>query len=120
MREVPGEDQYGAPLPTLLRLVSILVDLQAEWIGAEGELLALGLPDWRSTAMTQAIGSVVSRNATGLSETSQPTSTASPATSCQSSRTTGTNAGVRRSSAAIWLSRAADQVRRFRPRWLRG
>jgi hypothetical protein len=68
MREVPGEDQYGAPLPTLLALVSMLTELQAEWIGEEDSSFGLGLPDWRPPALTQAIGSVVGRTAADLSE----------------------------------------------------
>jgi hypothetical protein len=61
MSEIPGEDLYGARVPTLLRLVSALVTLQAKWFGREDELLALGLPDWRGDALTVAIESVVRR-----------------------------------------------------------
>lgn len=68
MREIPGEDQYGAPPATLSALISLLVDLQAEWVGEERSAFELGLPDWRSTALTQAIGSVVGRTARDLTE----------------------------------------------------
>ena len=61
MPDIPGEDLYGAQLPTLLTLVSMLVSLQAEWCGREDELLALGLPDWRGDPLTVAIESVVQR-----------------------------------------------------------
>ena len=61
MPDIPGEDLYGAELPTLLTLVSILVSLQAEWCGREDELLALGVPDWRGDPLTMAIESVVQR-----------------------------------------------------------
>src|SRR4051794_30400774 len=61
MPDVPGEDLYDAPLPTLLTLVSMLVSLQAEWCGRADELLALGVPDWRPDPLTVAIDSVVRR-----------------------------------------------------------
>ncbi len=66
MREVAGQDQYDAPLPTLLRLVSMLVGLQAAEVGREAELLALGLPDWRADALSAALESVVRRTAPEL------------------------------------------------------
>ncbi len=68
MREVPGADQYEAPLPTLLELVSMLVDIQTEWAGKKAEMLALGLPDWRAAPLTKAVDSVLRRNASDLSE----------------------------------------------------
>jgi Ser/Thr protein kinase RdoA (MazF antagonist) len=61
MPDIPGEDLYGAQVPTLLTLVSMLVSLQADWCGREDELLALGLPDWRADPLTVAIESVVQR-----------------------------------------------------------
>lgn len=66
MPEIPGDDLYGAPLPTLSRMVQLLVGLQRDWLGREAELLALGLPDWRPTALTEAIASVVERTADEL------------------------------------------------------
>lgn len=66
MAEIPGEDLYDAPGLTLLALVSMLVRLQREWAGQEVELLALGLPDWRPAPLTEAIRSVVRRNAAAL------------------------------------------------------
>jgi hypothetical protein len=59
MPDIPGEDLYGAQLPTLLTLVSMLVSLQTDWCGREDELLALGVPDWRGDALMVAIESVV-------------------------------------------------------------
>jgi hypothetical protein len=59
MPDIPGEDLYGAQVPTLLTLVSMLVNLQADWCGREDELLALGMPDWRGESLTKAIESVV-------------------------------------------------------------
>ena len=67
MHEIPGEDQYAAGEQTLLTLVSMLVDLQREWLGREAELFALGLPDWRAAALTEAVDSVVRRTAPELS-----------------------------------------------------
>ena len=66
MREVAGEDLYDAQGPTLLALVSMLVELQVEWVGGADELLALGLPDWRATALSEALDSVVRRHAPDL------------------------------------------------------
>jgi len=61
MKEIAGEDQYSAQLPTLLVLVSMLVHLQAKWVDHETELLALGLPDWRAAPLRESIISVVRR-----------------------------------------------------------
>lgn len=66
MAELPGEDQYGAPLPRLLSMVTILVELQSQWLGRSGELLALGLPDWRAQPFTDLAADAVRRNAAGL------------------------------------------------------
>jgi Phosphotransferase enzyme family len=66
MRELLGDDQYGADRPILFRLVSILVKLQVEWIGCEPELFRLGLPDWRSDPLRESIQSVVRRTAPKL------------------------------------------------------
>lgn len=63
MTEIPGEDLYDAPGHTRLALVSMLVALQREWVGREKELLALGLPDWRSAPLSEAVEVVVRRNA---------------------------------------------------------
>ena len=62
MAEVPGEDQYDAGLPVLLALVELLVGVQAQEVGHEDELLALGLPDWRGPALTTAVEDVVRRH----------------------------------------------------------
>lgn len=61
MAEIPGEDRYDAPLPELLAMVEVLVDLQRRWLGRTDEALALGLPDWRGPALTAAIADVVER-----------------------------------------------------------
>ena len=66
MLEIPGEDLYGAELPSLERMVILLVRLQASWIGRVEELLAIGLPDWRADGLGAAIADVVARTADEL------------------------------------------------------
>lgn len=61
MRDVPGEDLYEASGPMLLRMVTLLVDLQRAWVGRVDEVTQLGLPDWRRPALTEAIARVVER-----------------------------------------------------------
>ena len=61
MAEVPGEDHYDAGLPLLLALVELLVGVQAQEVGHEDELLAVGLPDWRGPALSPAVEDVVRR-----------------------------------------------------------
>jgi hypothetical protein len=63
---IPGDDRYEARLPELLEMVDLLVGLQRRWAGREAELTALGLPDWRAAALTEAIGDVVERAGDGL------------------------------------------------------
>ncbi|HUG47286.1 MAG TPA: aminoglycoside phosphotransferase family protein [Candidatus Limnocylindria bacterium] len=66
LHEVPGEDLHEPTSEQLLRMVDQLVELQARWLGRSGELLALGLPDWRGPALAGAIGDVVRRVGTAL------------------------------------------------------
>ncbi|MDQ6875996.1 MAG: aminoglycoside phosphotransferase family protein [Actinomycetota bacterium] len=66
MAEVAGADQYDAPLPFLLAMVALLVDLQSQWLGRSAELLSLGLPDWRAQPLTELAADVVRRNAADL------------------------------------------------------
>jgi len=67
MPEIPGEDQYDARLPALLEMMTLLVDVQREWIGRSDELLGLGLPDWRAPALSRLITDTVERTADELS-----------------------------------------------------
>jgi hypothetical protein len=67
LAEIAGDDLYGAELPQLLEMVTLLVGLQRSWTGRVGELLALGLPDWRAPALGTAIASVIERTADELS-----------------------------------------------------
>jgi hypothetical protein len=66
LADIPGEDRYDAPPAELLRMVFALVHLQAEWVGREDELLATGMPDWRSPALARAITDLVARERDGL------------------------------------------------------
>ncbi len=66
LAEVPGEDQYDATGTPLLRMVGLLVALQAQWSGRVDELVGLGLPDWRPHALAPAAADVVARTAGAL------------------------------------------------------
>jgi hypothetical protein len=66
LNEIPGEDLYNAPTPQLLEMVSLLVSLQQAWLAETGELLEIGLPDWRSGPLAIAIARVVERVGPGL------------------------------------------------------
>jgi hypothetical protein len=68
MHEVPGRDLHDAEEETLLALVSDLVELQASRSGRVDELLELGVPDWRSEALAELVGSVVQRTSSELSD----------------------------------------------------
>jgi hypothetical protein len=61
LAEIAGEDLYVAGLPQLKEMVSLLVELQRQWVDRTEELLALGLPDWRTPALGAAIAKVVDR-----------------------------------------------------------
>jgi hypothetical protein len=66
MAEIAGDDRYDAAGDELIDMVSVLVDLQARWSGRTDELLALGVPDWRSRFLAGAIDDVVTRAALDL------------------------------------------------------
>ena len=51
-------------------MVSMLVDIQASWIGRVDDLLRIGLPDWRGRLCAAAIGRTpgeIADSACGLS-----------------------------------------------------
>jgi Phosphotransferase enzyme family len=58
---IPGEDRYDAPRPILDAIVDILVDIQVAWLERADELLAIGPPDWRANALTEALADLVDR-----------------------------------------------------------
>jgi Ser/Thr protein kinase RdoA (MazF antagonist) len=66
LEAAPGEDLYGAQPPILEEMTRLLVDLQVRWAARVAELLALGLPDWRSPTLDGAIADVAERNADSL------------------------------------------------------
>ena len=66
MPEIPGDDRYDATGPELLTMVEALVAIQARWAGRVGELLAIGLPDWRAAFLPAAIADVVAKTADQL------------------------------------------------------
>jgi hypothetical protein len=66
MTEIAGEDLYGAPLPMLLPMIDLLVDLQRGWTGRTRDLVRLGLPDRRGAALAPAIEGVFTRTASQL------------------------------------------------------
>ena len=61
LAEIPGKDLYFAELPLLRDMVNLLVELQRRWSDRVEELLALGLPDWRTPALGPAIAEVIER-----------------------------------------------------------
>ncbi len=68
---IDGEDLYEADLSCCCAMVDLLVDLQARWQGRGPELVALGLPDWRAPAYTQAAAGLLQRRAAELSAAHQ-------------------------------------------------
>jgi hypothetical protein len=61
LAEVPGDDLYGVGGPVLPSMIDVLVDLQSAWSARIDDLLALGLPDWRRDALTDALTTLVER-----------------------------------------------------------
>jgi hypothetical protein len=59
--DVPGEDDWNAPEQRLLTMLRTLVRLQARWIDRLDDLIAAGLPDWRSRSLTQLVDALVAR-----------------------------------------------------------
>jgi hypothetical protein len=68
LAEIPGDDMFEAALPQLLGMVTLLVDIQASWIGRVEALRAMRLPDWRGQSLSVAIADVVRRTGEELSE----------------------------------------------------
>ena len=66
LADVDGEDLYDAALPERLEMVSMLVALQAAWIGRIDDLFRIGLPDWRGPGLTALIADVVQRRSAEL------------------------------------------------------
>ena len=66
--DVPGEDHWGAQLPVLLRVLELLVGLQADWVPRAAELAEVGAPDWRAEHLVPAVERVVERTAPQLDD----------------------------------------------------
>ena len=66
LADIAGEDQYDAEEPELLAMVSMLVEIQASWIGRVDDLLRIGLPDWRGPGLTARIADTVQRRSADL------------------------------------------------------
>lgn len=64
--EVAGQDLYEAPYEVQLRMVELLVGLQAQWVHRIPELLWLGLPDWRAEPLAERASTTIDRTATAL------------------------------------------------------
>jgi Ser/Thr protein kinase RdoA (MazF antagonist) len=62
MADIAGTDQYDASLATLQRAVERLVSIQARVSGRLDELRAIGLADWRWSALRPLIDDVVDRH----------------------------------------------------------
>jgi aminoglycoside phosphotransferase (APT) family kinase protein len=67
LEEIEGRDLYDAELPTLLDMVTLLVDMQLRWVDRVRDLLRLGAADWRAARLSSAIADVVERTALELS-----------------------------------------------------
>ena len=61
MREIPGIDLFDASLAHRIAMIDALVGLQTAWHTRTDELFAIGLPDWRTPALSAAIASVFAR-----------------------------------------------------------
>ena len=68
LADIAGSDRYHADLPERFAMIDTLVNLQRQWLGQAEALRPLGLPDWRDTALTEAITHLVGRRSPELDE----------------------------------------------------
>ena len=61
MRYIPGEDLFNATYEQRIAMLDLLVGLQRDWATRADELLALGVPDWRTPALRVAIENTFER-----------------------------------------------------------
>jgi hypothetical protein len=66
LADAAGSDRLDAGPGELLEMVSLLVDLQAGWIGRTQDLRSIGLPDWRGPVLGAAITGLVERRSAEL------------------------------------------------------
>ncbi len=71
--DVPGDDLYRVPVPTLRRMVPLLVELQVGMVGRVDELLATGCFDWRPPAFDARAADLVDRTADRLTSADRAT-----------------------------------------------
>ncbi len=65
---IAGDDMYEATLPQLLSMVTLLVDIQAIWLGRVEELRAMRMPDWCGPSLISKITDVLQRTNEELSQ----------------------------------------------------
>lgn len=61
LADLPGSDQWAAPLERLVQMVQAVVDLQHDSTAWLGDLRATGLPDWRGPALVAALTTLCRR-----------------------------------------------------------
>ena len=66
MAEIEGEDLYETTPFRHAAMIDLLVDLQDAQSDRVDDLLALGLPDWRASALTQVLAATIERVARQL------------------------------------------------------
>lgn len=63
LAETPGEDLYGAGRELQLRMIDLLLGLQAKYLDRTDALFGLGLPDWRTEPLAARISDLADRRA---------------------------------------------------------
>ena len=66
LAQSPGEDLYGAGRQMQRRMIDLLVALQGAFLGKTEPLAALGLPDWRASALIPRLAKLADRRANEL------------------------------------------------------
>jgi len=66
LAQSPGEDLYGAGRQTQMRMIDMLVALQTAFLGQTDAPMALGLPDWRGSALIPRLARLAERRANEL------------------------------------------------------
>lgn len=67
----PGEDLYGAGRQMQQHMIDVLVELQGAFLGRTDPLTALGLPDWRGSALIPRLANLADRRANELDRRQQ-------------------------------------------------
>jgi Phosphotransferase enzyme family len=61
LANIAGTDRYEADLGERCVMIDLLVNVQRDWLNRVDQLVALGLPDWRDAAISDAIANLVER-----------------------------------------------------------